>query len=36
MVTTFPVLCLLNILHFVPSLRGGNLFVDWVTMEASL
>ena len=25
----FPVLCLLNTFHFIPSLSRGNLFVDW-------
>lgn len=32
----FPVLCLLNILHFFLGLSGGNLFTDWATMLASL
>ena len=34
-VMNLPVLCLLNILRFIPSLRGRNLFADWVTVVVS-
>ena len=30
------VLCLLNILCFIQSLSGGNLFLDWAIMVVSL
>lgn len=36
MALIFPVLYLLNILHFFLGLSGGNLFTDWATMLASL
>ena len=31
-----PVSCLLDVLRFIPSLSGGNLFKDWVATLASL
>ena len=36
MVMIFPVSSWLDILHFVSSLGGGNLFAGWVTAVASL
>ena len=35
-VMIFAMLCLLDVLHFVPSLSRGNLFEEWVAAMASL
>ena len=36
MVVISPVLCLLNVLQFIPGLSRGNLFTGWATRVASL